>query len=68
MTKDSFNLNDLTKRHLGLIESFYLAQNLETIERNRKAIRNVRIGFLHYVGLAFLLLYIIAGIILNIMR
>ena len=68
MTKDSFNLNDLTKRHLGLIESFYLAQNLETIERNRKAIRNVRIGFLHYVGLAFLLLYIIAGIIINIMR
>ena len=68
MTKDSFNLNDLTKRHLGLIESFYLAQNLETIERNRKAIRNVRIGFLHYVGLAFLLLYIIAGIILNIMH
>ena len=68
MTKDSFNLNDLTKRHLGLIESFYLAQNLETIERNRKAIRNVRIGFLHYVGLAFLLLYIVAGIILNIMR
>ena len=67
MTKDSFNLNDLTNRHLGLIESFYLAHNLKTIERNRKAIRNVRIGFLHYVGLAFLLLYIIAGIILNIM-
>lgn len=68
MTKDSFNLDDITKRPLSLKESFYLAQNLESIERNRREIRNVKVGFLHYLWFTCLLIYIIAGIILNIMR
>ena len=49
ISNNNFNLDDLTKRPLTLKESFYLAQNLESIERHRKEIRNVKIGFLHYV-------------------
>ena len=68
MRKDDLNLNDLTKRHLGLMESFYLAQNLETIERNRRIIRDTRIGLLHYVWFLCLLIYIIEGVIFSIVR